>query len=198
MTKRRQARRIGIFGGTFDPIHCGHLIAAEEIREKLGLEKIYFVTSANPPHKRTRKLISAGHRHEMVRRAIKGNAYFELSDSEMGRSGFSYTIDTIADFKMRFGARTEIFFVAGSDSITGLSKWKGINKLLSSCVFVVLKRPGFFPWISKKLEKRILPVKIHGIDISSTEIKKKIREGKSIKHLVPYAVERYIYEKKLY
>ena len=196
--KARAAQRVGIFGGTFDPVHCGHLIAAEEIREKLGLDRIVFVTSANPPHKKGRRLAPARHRHEMVKLAIKVNRRFEFSDAEMKRRGYSYTIDTVAHFKHMLGESATIYFVVGSDAVEDLSKWKEIDKLLAMCAFVVLRRPGFFPRIGGKLRKKVAVVRIHGIDISSTEIKKKIAGGKSIKHLVPYQVERYIYDKKLY
>ena len=210
-------------GGTFNPIHLGHLAAAEEIRDRLRLEKVIFIPSFLPPHKQEEDIPSALQRQEMVRLAIKGNACFTVSDIEIRRGGKSYTIDTI-DTLLQSHAGAELFFITGLDSFLEIRTWKDWDRLLTRCAFVILSRQGYrfsdlssldilqaSPQELAELDggKRDRAVLRHGAfrvhlelipfyDISSTDIRKRVREGRSIKYHLPEAVEHYIIENKLY
>ncbi len=187
--------RIGILGGTFNPIHIGHLILAEEALSKLCLDKVIFVPTFIPPHKSEEELIDANHRYRMIELAIKDNPAFEVSDIELRRKGKSYSVDTLKQFKKRFGKFTKLFFITGSDSLGELFSWKDINDIFKLSQFVVANRPGY-PF--KELPKHAEIVLITPIEVSSSEIRKRIREDLSIKYLVPDSVRNYINKKRLY
>jgi len=216
-------QRIGILGGTFNPVHLGHLAAAEEVRDRLKLDKVLFVPSFLPPHKSEEDMPSAVQRQEMVRLAIKGNPHFTVSDVEIRRGGRSYTVDTIeALHKVHPGA--ELYFITGLDSFLEIGTWKEWERLMELCSFVVLSREGCrFRDISKLAflnapehelaaldgrEKeeavfrtgnmRVHLERIPFYDISSTDIRARLRAGRSIKYHLPDAVEHYIIENKLY
>jgi len=199
-------KRIGISGGTFDPIHYGHLIIAEEIRETMELEKMVFIPSANPPHKVGIGVTNATHRYNMVKMATESNPWFAVSSIEMERGGYSYTVDTLVQLKQIYGEDTVLFFMTGADVIPELVTWKNFEKLFSLCEFVAVLRPGFNrESLIKEIEflKSHFMAKIHIVDapligISSTIIREKVRNGKSIKYLVPENVEEYITENGLY
>lgn len=186
--------KIGIFGGTFNPVHLGHLILAEETREKLGLDRVIFVPTYLPPHKANGDIIAAGERLKMVRLAIKGNAAFSVSDIEIRRRGRSYTIDTVREFKKRF-PRDKLFFITGSDLLNYLGAWKDLADVLKLVTFIVATRPGY---ALEKIPAYIRTVSIRAVDISGVEIRKCIREGKSFRYLVPDNVYAYIRKKKFY
>nr|WP_296863952.1 nicotinate-nucleotide adenylyltransferase [Thermosyntropha sp.] len=198
-------QRIGIMGGTFDPIHFGHLVAAEWVRFEFALDKVIFVPAGNPPHKAGREITGAEHRYRMVEMAIKDNPYFDVSPVEKERGGKSYTIDTIAYFKSVYNG-AEIFFIMGADSLLTFNTWKNIDQLIDMCRFVVVTRPGYviepdfweksgLPPIAKE---KIKFIEIPGMDISSSEIRKRIKQNKPIKYLLPRELEEYIYEHRLY
>lgn len=198
--------RIGISGGTFDPVHYGHLIIAETIREKFSLDKVLFVPTGNPPHKVGSRVTEPRHRFNMVSAATKSNPWFEISDIEIGRKGFVYTVDTMSRLKEEYGGDTRFFFISGADVVWDLLKWKDIERLFTLCEFVIASRPGFK---KEKLHEKIEELKLlHGarisvtdttaVDISSTLIREKVGGGRSIKYLVPEAVEEYIHEHGLY
>ena len=216
-------QRIGILGGTFNPVHLGHLAAADEVRDRLKLDKVLFVPSFLPPHKSEEDMPSAVQRQEMVRLAIKGNPHFTVSDVEIRRGGRSYTVDTIeALHKVHPGA--ELYFITGLDSFLEIGTWKEWERLMELCSFVVLSREGCrFRDISKLAflnapehelaaldgrEKeeavfrtgnmRVHLERIPFYDISSTDIRARLRAGRSIKYHLPDAVEHYIIENKLY
>ncbi len=217
------AQRIGILGGTFNPVHYGHLAAAEEVRERLHLDRVLFVPSFLPPHKEDKDLPSAAQRAEMVRLAIAGNASFAVSGIEVDRGGRSYTIDTIAALGQQF-PDAALFFITGLDSFLEIRTWKRWQELMTLCAFVILSRPGFrFSDLLgidflKNSEKQLLALdreevrdvllqpgkfnlymeKISHYDISSTDIRKRVREGRAIKYLLPEAVEHYIIKNELY
>jgi nicotinate-nucleotide adenylyltransferase len=201
-------RRIGILGGTFNPIHIGHLIIAEAGRESYDLQKVLFIPSAHPPHKDGRNVIDANHRYRLVSLAVADHPLFEVSDIEMKMGGRSYSIETVAELKKIEGERSEFFFVIGSDSVPELRTWKNIEGLAGLCRFVVVPRPG---WELERLARMDigLPESFKGallshtisaplIGISSTDIRDRIRRGRSIRYLVPRAVEEYIAEYNLY
>lgn len=186
--------RIGIFGGTFNPIHFGHLVLAEQAYEKLGLSKVIFIPSFNPPHKSSHNIVSPNHRFNMVRLAIKGNPHFEISDIEIKRKGCSYLVDTLRELK-KTRPKSELFFISGSDVSAQIAKWKSINEILSLSKFVLAKRPGYR---LKKYSRHIQVISITELDISSSVIRIKIRDGKSIRYLMPVRVYKYIKKKGFY
>ncbi len=134
---------VGIMGGTFNPIHYGHLLSAEEVRERFKLEKVIFIPLSLPPHKGPHDVIDAGHRLEMVRRAISSNPRFEVSTVEIERGGVSYTVDTIEELHRSFSPGTEIFFIMGAESFLEISTWKEVPRLFRLCNFIVTLRDGF-------------------------------------------------------
>jgi nicotinate-nucleotide adenylyltransferase len=186
--------RIGILGGTFNPIHLGHLILAEEAREKLGLDKIIFVPTNLPPHKDARGVAKGSERYAMIQLAIRGNSNFAVSDIEIKRRGPSYTIDTIRELKKRY-PKGELYFITGSDLLKYLKSWKDLTHILKLVHFVVATRPGY---ALAKIPSRIRTVPIRAVDISAFEIRQCITQKRSFRYLVPEAVYRYIEKKKLY
>jgi len=216
-------QRLGILGGTFNPIHYGHLSAAEEVRDRLKLEKVIFIPSYLPPHKMDEDIPSAVQRQEMVRIALKGNAHFAVSDMEIRRGGRSYTIDTIEALRQAQPG-SELYFLTGLDSFLEIRTWKEWDRLLTLCSFVVLSRDGYrFRDIAqlgfldvperelaaldaREKDRVVIPTgsrpvyleRVPFYDISSTNIRTRVREGRSIKYHLPEAVEHYIIENKLY
>lgn len=188
-------RRIGLLGGTFNPIHMGHLILAREAMQAIRLDKLIFVPAYIPPHKTTKYLSAARHRFNMVSLAIRDNPRFSISDFEIRSKRKSYSIFTVTKFKEDYGKNVKLFFIAGSDSLMKLSQWKDINKIMKMATFVIATRPGF---PIGKIPKRIVRIKITPIDISSKHIRSLIRKNISIRYLVPEAVRHYIVENRLY
>ena len=186
--------KIGILGGTFNPIHIGHLILAEEAREKLGLDKVIFVPAYLPPHKDTLDISAARDRLTMVKSAIKGNRYFCVSDIEIKRDGRSYTIDTIKDFKIRYPA-DELYFIIGSDLLKYLEDWKDLREIIKLVKFIAATRPGY---PLEKIPAYISTIPIRAVDVSGFEIRQAIRQNKSFRYLVPEGVYKYILKNKLY
>ena len=196
---------IGVLGGTFDPIHSGHLIIAEEARLKLGLAKVLFVPAGQPWLKANRTITPANHRIEMVKQAIGASSYFELSTVEVDHPGPSYSLETIIILQRQLGAEARIFFLVGWDSLAELRKWKEPAKLVQLCKLVAINRPGFRRPDLKALESSVPGVTqsvvwldIPPVNISSSDIRKRVAQGLSIHGLVPEGVEGYIKEQKLY
>ena len=186
--------KIGILGGTFNPVHIGHLILAEEAREKLGLDKVIFVPTFLPPHKDNSDIAPAVDRLSMIKVAIKTNKYFVVSDTEIKRNGRSYTIDTIKEFKERF--RTDdLYFIIGSDLLKYLDEWKDLNEIIKLVRFIVATRPGF---PLEKIPSYIDTLPIRAVDISAFEIRECVKENKSFHYLVPEGVFNYINKRALY
>ena len=190
-------KRIGIFGGTFNPIHIGHLAIAEVAQEKCGLDEVVFVPSYQPPHKTISYLAPAKDRYRMVRLAVEGHSDFSVSDCEIKRKGRSFTIDTVRDFRKRLPKSTQLFFIIGGDSFPDLSLWKEIDALSRLVTFIVVNRPGY------RLPKgrrgiKYTAVVMPGIDLSSSHLRQRITERKSVKYFVPDKVLQYIKRQKLY
>jgi nicotinate-nucleotide adenylyltransferase len=194
---------IGVLGGTFDPIHIGHLIVAEEARIKLGLREVLFVPAGQPWLKRDRDITQAVHRVEMVRRAITGNPHFKPCTLEVERLGPSYTVDTLAMLRKQLGTEASFFFILGRDTLAELPLWKEPEKLVQLCRLVVAPRLGSkdlkhletaIPGLLDKVIQLDMPV----IGISSSGIRQRIAQGLSIRYLVPAEVEKYITEHKIY
>jgi len=201
---RGETMGVGILGGTFDPIHLGHLIVAEEVRIKLGLSDIIFVPTGQPWLKIDHIVTSAILRVEIVRLAIAGNPRFKLCTLEVERTGPSYSVDTIAALREQWGAQP-LFFILGSDSIAELHLWKEPAKLVQMCQLVVVPRVGLITPDLNSLERsipgvrdRVIQLDAPVIDISSSEIRQRISLGLSVRYLVPEEVVKYIAEKELY
>jgi nicotinate-nucleotide adenylyltransferase len=215
--------KLGILGGTFNPIHYGHLAAAEEVRERLKLDRMLFIPSSIPPHKQEEDIPSAAQRFEMVRIATSGNPHFETSDIEIKRQGKSYTIDTLETLRT-INQNSELNFITGIDTFLEIETWKNWERLFNLCSFVVLSRPGYRftdlmkiafmkqaePELSRLDRGQLMRAVVRSgvftvcletiplYDISSTDIRRRIKEGRSIKYLLPDAVEIYIMKNRLY
>ena len=197
--------KIGIMGGTFDPIHLGHLATAEAVRENFALDEILFIPAARPPHKLGKTVTDERHRLTMTTLATRSNKFFRVSDMELKRTGLSYTLDTMNALHEQFGRSTELFFIIGADSLADLSKWHAARELVEKCHFIATTRPGvdvnfsavekFFGAIARE---HIHRVTTPGLEISSTDIREKVRQRRSIKYLVPEVVEEFILQEGLY
>jgi len=194
---------IGILGGTFDPIHIGHLVVAEEARIKLGLSEVLFVPAGQPWLKQARDITPAAHRVEMVRRAIADNPYFKLSTLEVDHPGPSYTVDTLTLLQDQLSSESSLFFILGRDTLAELPLWKEPRKVIQLCRLVVPPRLGSrdlrhleeaIPGLLDKVIQLDMPV----IGISSSEIRHRIAQGLPIRYLVPSVVEKYIAEHRIY
>ena len=187
--------KIGILGGTFDPVHNGHIYLAKKVCRKLKLSKIIFIPAYIPPHKKGVKVTQAKHRYNMLKLAAAGDKKLKISDMEIKRKGRSYSVETLRRLRKRYGAAAELFFITGSDSLKELDKWKNLNEILKLCEFVVVERPGFK---AKKIPAGLIYLKVNAKDISATEIRNKIGVNKPLNRLMPAAVETYIYKHSLY
>ncbi len=201
---------VALFGGSFDPIHNGHLLAAEEVREKLSLEKVIFVPAARSPHKQEREMASARHRLMMAVIATNDNPAFSVSGVETDRGGKSYTVDTVRALEKSAGAALHL--IIGSDTVLEFSTWKEAAELTKRCRILVVNRPGyeFKKYFSNQLVadsvdssagdllERMEIIDVKGLDVSSTEVRDLVHQGKSIRYLVPAAVEEYIRKHKVY
>ena len=198
---QRRPGRVGIMGGTFDPIHYGHLVTAEAARTQFRLDKVVFVPSGRPPHKMG-GAADADDRLIMTQMAIATNRDFDLSDTEARREGYSYSIDTVREFIGLYGPEAELFFITGADAILTISTWKDADELINLCTFIAATRPGFDLAELEKLppawQQRIKLFEIPALAISSTDIRRRVRQGESIKYLLPEAVEHYIRRRSLY
>ena len=188
-------KRIGILGGSFNPIHYGHLRLAEEAREALQLDRVLFVPANVRPHKPQHGLIAAQHRLAMARLAVRGHAAFAVDDLELRRAGPSYTVETLAALRRRCGARTQLFFLSGADTLQELSIWKDLDRVLRLCTFVVATRPGYS---SRARRRGFRALPMTPLAISASDIRRRVAAGRSIRYLVPDAVARYIARHGLY
>jgi len=196
--------KVGVLGGTFDPIHIAHLVMAEEAREQLGLGQVLFVPAATPPHKLDHAISPIKHRLAMVQAAIADNPYFQLSRVDVDRPGPHYSVDMVALLREQMGPDTEIFFIMGSDSLAELLTWHRPDRLIQLCQLAVMGRPaclanlGQLERLLPGITQRVHCLHMPALDISSTDIRERVREGRSIRYLVPSPVEAYIREHKLY
>ncbi len=196
--------RIGVIGGTFDPIHFGHLAAAEEARVRVNLEKVLFVVALLPPHKLDEEVTPVQHRLAMVTLGIASNPFFEISMVDVDRPGPSYTVDTISILRGQWGEETQVFFVMGLDSLVDMPTWHQPERLIEMCHLVAVTRPGIqvdLRWLERSvpgISDRLEIIDMPALDISSTDLQRRVREGLPIKYQVPEQVERYIRDHKLY
>ncbi|MGQ9615032.1 MAG: nicotinate-nucleotide adenylyltransferase [Spirochaetota bacterium] len=196
-----QYHRLGIFGGTFNPIHLGHLRLAEDVREEFFLDKVLFVPAARPPHKEMDVWIDPLHRLRMVEIAIEGNEHFLCDPVEVERGGVSYTIDTVKYVYEKYNPEKKPFLIIGSDLIPGLDSWKSVDMLIKMVNFIVINRDGY-PF--EGMKKGIIMNSSHylyekrKINIKSSEIRERLKSKRSIRYLVTDKVFQYIIENELY
>jgi nicotinate-nucleotide adenylyltransferase len=199
--------RIGVFGGTFDPVHWGHLISAEQSREQAGLDQVWFVPAARPPHKQDRPITPFAQRVEMLALAIAGQPAFRIEELEKDRPGPSYTADTLDELHNR-SPDVELFLLVGSDCLPDLPYWREPAHIVERAGLLIVARPGWPVWSGAQLRSALrLPetavlrqqvVHVPAVDLSSRDLRRRCAEGRSLRFLLPRAVERYIEEKKLY
>jgi nicotinate-nucleotide adenylyltransferase len=219
--------RIGLFGGTFNPVHIGHLQAALEVVEKFPLDECYFVPAATPPHKAAGEIVDANIRYDMIRRAVAGQAGLKVSDIELKRSGLSYTVDTVRLFKQRFSDTVRLYLIIGLDAFLELDTWKSYRTLLKSVAFIVMSRPergletpierwralndflchGISEEYTGSEERsvfshpQLMPIHVFNVtmlDISSSKIRDLIYSGFSVRYLLPAEVLDIVYSRGLY
>ena len=196
---------VGVLGGTFDPIHNGHLLIAEEARARLNLTVVFLVPAGQPWQKTDRDILPAEHRLPMVRLAIADKPHFQLTTLEIERAGPTYTIDTIVALRKQFSSRDELFFILGWDSLSGFHEWREAARLIQLCYLAAVPRPGYVRPDLKTLEanlpglsQRVMLMDEPHVDISATEIRERVAKRLSIHHLVPGPVNKYIKQHKLY
>lgn len=187
--------KAGILGGSFNPIHNGHLILADEARQKLKLDKVYFIPLNQPAHKEDKELLPARDRLRMVKSAVNGNPYFAALDIEIKRQGKSYTIDTLRLLRKEFPRVNKFFFIIGSDSLSYLESWKDINEVMKLAKFVAASRPNY---PLKNCPKDILPLVVESVDISGFRLRQRIKNNESVRYYLPEEVYKYIEKKGLY
>jgi nicotinate-nucleotide adenylyltransferase len=190
-------------GGTFDPVHYGHLVTADAAREQYGLDSVVFVPSGNPPHKMSHTVSDFWHRYQMTVLATASNLFFEVSRLEYERGECSYAVDTVRAFRQLYEAGTELFFITGADAILEIIDWKQPKELLAMCQFIAATRPGYDlrqlnTILGDYYAGLVSLLDIPLLSISSSDIRGRLRRGASIKYLVPEAVEAYIVENGLY
>jgi nicotinate-nucleotide adenylyltransferase len=193
------AQRLGIFGGTFNPIHFGHLIIAQESLYQFKLNKIIFIPAAIPPHKSLRDIALAKHRLQMTKLAIASNAQFAVSDLELERNDKSYTIETIKTLQKKFGKQTEFNFIIGIDALQEIFTWKNAEELLDLCWFLVAPRSGFdINLLDERIKKRVKFISMEPVNISASAIRYRIRKELPIRYFLPEKVYKYLIESSVY
>ncbi len=221
----RETVKLGVLGGTFDPVHSGHLIVAEEVRDILKLDRIMFIPARHPPHKQPRTISAVTHRLAMLNRAVASHPAFEINSMEIDRRGPSYTVDTLKTLNRQIHPE-DLVFIMGHDSFVEIETWYHYEDLFTLCRLAVVSRPGtpavvpdqfstavrrFFPeqvavlddppGDGNRLQRRdwrICLMQIAGLKISASEIRRRVSDGRSIRYLVPESVRQYILEHRLY
>lgn len=200
-----KVNHLGIMGGTFDPIHYGHLVAAETARIEFSLAKVLFIPTGKPPHKQKKQVTPADLRYEMVRQAIEDNPDFDISRIEIDREGPSYTIDTLRLLHQDY-PNSELFFITGTDAFKEIFFWREAEEILRLTHFIAASRPGFEArgFLEQAVEKnpnvigRIHLLEVPALAISSTDIRARRQRGQSIRYLLPEAVRQFVYAQGLY
>jgi nicotinate-nucleotide adenylyltransferase len=201
----KDCRRIGIMGGTFDPIHFGHLLAAQEALVRLSLEQVIFVPTGNSYQKTYRHVTPAEERYMMTFLATLDNSNFSVSRVEIDREEPSHTIDTLREMRYWYtGQNVEFYFITGIDALMTMHTWAEYEKIPDLCTIVAANRPGYdyehynLENLSEKVRSRVLRLEIPLLSISSTEIRHRVAAGENLRYLLPHSVEQYIYKRGLY
>lgn len=195
--------RLGIMGGTFDPIHHGHLAVAEEARSGFGLERVVFIPNGQPPHKKAYEVSEGEHRYNMCLLATASNPYFTVSRVELERPGPSYTVDTLRSLRGVLGPAVGIYFITGADALLEIMTWREPDAILAEALIVAVHRPGFDlgsieTALGAERAARVRPMPMPGLEISSTDLRRRVAEGRSARYLLPEAVAAYIDKHGLY
>jgi nicotinate-nucleotide adenylyltransferase len=197
--------KTGVLGGTFNPIHKGHLAVAEEVRSRLHLDDVLFIPTGHPWRKTGNPILPAEHRVEMVRFAIADRPSFRISTIEVNREGPSYTVDTLEELQSVLGSGDEIYFIVGWDSLADLPNWKAPERIIQLAWLVAVPRPGCYPPDLQSLEtgvpglsERVVLMEGPEVDVSASQVRERVARGLPISDLVPEAVEKYIREHGLY
>lgn len=189
-------QKIGLFGGSFDPVHVGHLLVAQAAREELGLDRLFFIPAAQSPFKPDNKTAPAADRLRLLRLALAGNTWCEIDEQELQRGGVSYTIETMRDYSRRF-AGAQLFYLIGADNVQKLTSWREADELARLTEFVVVPRPGESePSFPKPFRGHVL--KGFPLGVSSSQIRVRVKAGQPIAHLVPAAVAEAIHSSSIY
>lgn len=197
-------QRLGVLGGTFDPIHHGHLVAAQEARHQLGLDLVLIVPAGNPPHKPVRPISAAAHRLRMVELAIAGRSGFSLSRVDVDRPGPCYTVDSLALLRQEWGSGPVFYFIEGADSLAEITTWYQPQRLIQLTELAVVQRPGIELDLDHLethlpgLVERLHWVQMPQLEISSSDLRARVRDGRPISYLLPDSVEAYIRQQGLY
>ena len=196
--------RLGVFGGTFDPVHYGHLLLAETCREELGLTELRFVPAGNPPHKPDASITDGHARADMLQLAVSGYPEFVVDRRELRRSGPSFTVDTLAEFSAEF-PHAELYFMLGADSLRDIPSWRSPERIAELATIVAVNRPGLplptdqqvSEWVGP-LAERVRVLRIPGTDLSATDLRQRVRNGKGLRFMTPRAVEAFIEQHAVY
>ena len=202
----KHCKSFAIMGGTFDPIHYGHLATAAAVKYKFGLDKILFIPAGRPAHKDNSKVTDNEDRYKMTCLAVESNPDFLVTRMEIDRPGKSYSVDTVRELKKICGHDVRFYFITGADAILDIFTWKNPAELLSLCEFIAVTRPGYTKKkmvdgivnIIEQYGSKIYYMEVPALDISSSDIRKRLRSGMPVKYLLPESVEKYIYENHLY
>ena len=206
MERKKPITKLAIMGGTFDPIHMGHLVTAEEVRHEFGVDEVLFVPTGHPPHKADINMTTSEHRYLMTVLATAANPSFKVSRIEIDRQGVTYAIDTIREIKSIYGEDVKVYFITGADAIQKILSWKDCEEVLKICNFVAVTRPGYnkdelikeIDKLNREYETNIYFLEVPALAISSSNVRKRIATDRPIKYLVPEEVENYIKKHMLY
>lgn len=197
--------RLGLLGGTFDPVHYGHLLMAETCRQQLGLAEVRLIPAGNPPHKSDQKITDGHTRADMVQLAVSGYPEFIVDRREIRRKGPSFTVDTLGELKSEF-EEAELFFIVGADSLRDLPTWREPEKIASLATIVVVNRPGWpvptqeqiVEWVGSNMAPKVKSVAMPGTDLSASELRQRVRNGAGLRFMTPRAVEAFIEQHDVY
>lgn len=197
--------RMGVFGGTFDPVHYGHLLVAETCREELSLDQVRFIPAAVPPHKLDEKITDGHARADMLKLAVSGYPEFVVDRRELKRTGPSFTVDTLSELQAEF-PKTKIFFLMGADSLRDLLTWRNPTRIAQLATLVACNRPGLpaiqhsqiVEWVGEEIAPSVISLQIPGTDLSATDLRDRARSGRSLRFRTPRAVETYIQQNAIY
>lgn len=199
-------RRIGVMGGTFDPIHYGHLVTAAAAADQFDLDRVVFVPAGQPPHKRPVEVSDSVHRYLMTVLATVANEQFAVSRIDVDRPGPSYTVDTLVELHRQLGPDTELYFITGADAMLQILQWKDGERLFELCHFIAATRPGYslsrlravLGPVGERYADRIHRLQVPALAISSSDIRERVKEGRSARYLLPDSVWHYIIKNGLY